>query len=329
MNLDELQSIQSRERQASSLHNLRPSFYQDVGEFVQELTRERDRAAERADDPFSSPEVRRLSDDIETAKSTVEALYERRVGKVVKMASIAAAGMPTEDDGLTEEERKLFATLVEQIEQSREHVLDGVLKGEASSLSCSRDAGTEPTGAETPETGTEPTETAPSANATDEPTPESSAVAELGLDPTPESVTETPTAPPDTPSQETDASSDGVSAAEMMGDGEATTPSEPATGGPTPPASTHTDATGGDATAGGTEPGETDEPASTDTAIATADESGESPHVERTTVRITRDVGEVFGVDERSYELSSEDVVSLPAENVEPLVKQNAAEPLE
>ncbi|PSQ30038.1 hypothetical protein BRD16_08980 [Halobacteriales archaeon SW_6_65_46] len=328
MNLDELQSIQSRERQASSLQNLRPSFYQDAGEFVRELTRERDRAAERADDPFSSREVRRLSDDIETAESTVEAIYERRVGKVVKMASIAAAGMPTEDDGLTEEERGLFASLVERIEQNREHVLDGVLEGEASTLSCSRDAETEPIGAETPEADSEPTETVPSANATDEPTPESSAVAELGLDPTPESVDETPTAPPNTPSQETDASSDGVSAAEMMGDGEETTPSEPATDDRTPPASTHADAAG-DATAEGTESTEPDEPASTDTAIATADDSGGSPHVERTTVRITRDVGEVFGVDERSYELSSEDVVSLPAENVEPLVKQNAAEPLE
>jgi len=324
MNLDELQSIQSRERQASSLQNLRPSFYQDAGEFVRELTRERDRAAERADDPFSSREVRRLSDDIETAESTVEAIYERRVGKVVKMASIAAAGMPTEDDGLTEEERGLFASLVERIEQNREHVLDGVLEGEASTLSCSRDVGTEPTGAETPETDSEPTETASPANATDEPTPEPSAVAELGLDPTPDSVDETPTAP----SQETDASADGVSAAEMMGDGEETTPSDPATDDRTPPASTHTDAAGGDTTER-TESTEPDEPASTDTAIATADESGESPRVERTTVRITRDVGEVFGVDERSYELSSEDVVSLPAENVEPLVKQNAAEPLE
>ncbi|PSQ53463.1 hypothetical protein BRD20_02415 [Halobacteriales archaeon SW_8_65_20] len=326
MNLDELQSIQSRERQASSLQNLRPSFYQDVGEFVRELTRERDRAAERADDPFSSREVRRLSDDIETAESTVEAIYERRVGKVVKMASIAAAGMPTEDDGLTEEERGLFASLVERIEQNREHVLDGVLEGEASTLSCSRDAGTEIAGAEAE---TDPTETTASANATDEPTPESSAVAELGLDPTAESVDETPTAPPNTPSQETDASSDGVSAAEMMGDGEATTPSEPATDDRTPPASTHTNDAGVDATAGGTESTEPDELASTDTAVATADDSGGSPHVERTTVRITRDVGEVFGVDERSYELSSEDVVSLPEENVEPLVKQNAAEPLE
>ncbi|MGM0448886.1 MAG: hypothetical protein ACQERM_11665, partial [Methanobacteriota archaeon] len=46
----------------------------------------------------------------------------------------------------------------------------------------------------------------------------------------------------------------------------------------------------------------------------------------RATVRITRDVGAIFGVDEREYELASEDVVSLPVENADPLVQRDAAE---
>ena len=50
---------------------------------------------------------------------------------------------------------------------------------------------------------------------------------------------------------------------------------------------------------------------------------------ERTTIRITRDVGEIFGVDERTYELASEDVVTLPEENAGPLVERGAAEKLE
>ena len=47
---------------------------------------------------------------------------------------------------------------------------------------------------------------------------------------------------------------------------------------------------------------------------------------DRATVRITRDVGAIFGVDEREYELASEDVVSLPVENADPLVQRDAAE---
>jgi DNA replication factor GINS len=50
---------------------------------------------------------------------------------------------------------------------------------------------------------------------------------------------------------------------------------------------------------------------------------------DRATVRITRDVGSIFGVDEREYDLASEDVVSLPAENADPLVQRDAAERLD
>lgn len=99
MNLDELRSVQSKERKKDSLQNLRPSFYQEVGEYIADLEDERDRVAEQADDPFSSPEVGRLTDEIETAKDVVEAIYERRMGKLVKQASLAAAGMAADDEG--------------------------------------------------------------------------------------------------------------------------------------------------------------------------------------------------------------------------------------
>ena len=132
MKLDELQSVQSRERQTDQLQQLRATFYEEAGQFVAQLREERERAAERADDPFDAPEVNRLTDDIKTAEQTVEAIYERRVGKIVKMASLAAADMPTEDGGLTQEERTLFETMVEAIEGNRQHVLD-VIAGESPS----------------------------------------------------------------------------------------------------------------------------------------------------------------------------------------------------
>jgi DNA replication factor GINS len=50
--------------------------------------------------------------------------------------------------------------------------------------------------------------------------------------------------------------------------------------------------------------------------------------VERSTVRVTSDVGEVFGVDDRTYELAASDVVHLPRMVAEPLVEQGVAEQL-
>ncbi|ERJ05083.1 hypothetical protein HLRTI_002960, partial [Halorhabdus tiamatea SARL4B] len=51
--------------------------------------------------------------------------------------------------------------------------------------------------------------------------------------------------------------------------------------------------------------------------------------VERTTVRITSDVGEILGVDDRTYDLVAEDVVTLPATNAEPLLERGVAESLQ
>ncbi|USZ67754.1 hypothetical protein NGM10_13585 [Halorussus salilacus] len=293
MNLDELRTVQSKERSKDSLQHLRESFYAEVGEYIEDLKDQRERAAERAESQFDDPEVNRLTDEIHTAEDVVEAIYERRVGKVVKRASLAAAGMPADDDGLTSEEQELFAELVEKIEANKEEVLD-VLAGEVSGST---------------------------ATTTDS----------------------TPDASPDPVSES--APADDVSAADVMGGGRgdaapaATASAEAGSGPDASPGSDPATAADSDdprpgpeeaaAVAGGDgdpdpeqsadrEPGEESEP---DDPTAGLDE--------RTTIRITRDVGEIFGVDERTYDLASEDVVTLPEENAGPLVERGAAEKLE
>jgi DNA replication factor GINS len=128
MDLDELRSAQSRERQASQLQHLRDGFYEEAASFIRGLRTERERAAENSayDFPYDDPEVKRLTDEIGTAEEVVESLYERRVGKVVKMASFDAAGMAVDADGLTAEESDLFARLVGDIEANRSRVLDAL-----------------------------------------------------------------------------------------------------------------------------------------------------------------------------------------------------------
>ncbi len=310
MKLDELQSVQSRERQTDQLQQLRATFYEEAGKFVAQLREERDRAAERADDPFDAPEVNRLTDDIKTAEQTVEAIYERRVGKIVKMASLAAADMPTEDGGLTREERELFETMVEAIEGNREHVLDVI-------------AGESPAGAvgdgDTGSTSEPATDATPKAASPDDGTPG-------------------PSEPADPPADDGEPA---VDAADIMGGGDGSasptgdteTTSEPAPprdGEPSELTGTPTDAQGESADR---------PPAEARSAVDDRDETaglddrdeptGADADVDRKTVRITDDVGEIFGVDQRSYDLSTDDVVTLPADNADPLVERDAAEPLE
>jgi DNA replication factor GINS len=296
MDLDELQSVRDRERQTDKLQQLRPTFYADAGTLIQQLREQRSRAAERVDDPFDAPEVSRLSDEIDTAEQTVEAIYEKRVGKIVKAASFAAADLPAESDGMTEEETKLFETLVDDIKTNRQHVLD-VLAGED-------------TDDEESSTGDVPG----SSPETSEPTPA-------------ESTPETPNPEPPSPTDETLAdgpptgikSDDGpteVSAADVMGGSEGEEGSTEESPNSEPPAPT---------------PGKREPESATGAEPEVREDGGtatQSTGVDRETVRITADVGDIFGVDEREYDLAEDDVVTLPEANAKPLVERDAAERL-
>ena len=305
MDLGDLQSARSKERQRDSLQHLHDDFYADVGSFVAELRTERERAAAASDDPFDAPEVRRLTDDIKAAENTVEAVYERRVGKLVKLASLAAAGMPAETDGLTDEERDLFETLVNAIESNREHVLDDVLAGDRATggsvdvTDSATEPDSEPAASDTPDTAAATESVEPGEQAD--------------------------------PAETIDPVDGGAEPAENEAVGNEPAGSEVGGGAATADEGVSVaDAMGGQSPKPTSESGETSTAA--DRAPAGADDAGgetPNPDTDRTTVRITQDVGEVFGVDEQTYHLSAEDVVTLPEVNATPLVERDAAEQLD
>jgi len=231
MNIDELRTVQSRERSTSDLQELRDNFYTDVAEYLGDLRAERDQLAADREDPYDD-EVIRLTDEIRTAEQVAESVYERRVGKIVKRASFAANDMGEEPTGLTDEERELYTDIVDRIETNKETVLD-VVTGPA---------------------------------AADEGPPI-----------------------PQTPPADAAPTSDPTEAAD-------------------------------------------DDPSPTTTDEADADDGvddEESADDDRATIRLTEDVGEIYGVDDRVYTLEADDVVSLPRENAGPLLERDAAESLE
>ncbi len=229
MNLDELQSARDRERQTDKLQQLRESFYADAGQFVTQLRAERDRAAERADDPWNSPEATRLNDEIETATQLVEDIYERRIGKLVKAASLDAADLATNVDGMTAEEQELFDVLVSDIKRHREHVVE-TISGTTQSSSES-----------TQSSEASATHSADEASATH-------SVDTDGTPQTQETTAESPhgqSAEPSAPSQsETSRSAESMAADAMGGGGETPTPPQPSEF--APEAATHADDTADD-----------------------------------------------------------------------------------
>jgi len=320
MNLEELQTARDRERQTDKLQQLRESFYTDAGEFIQQLRAERDRAAERADDPFDAPEVNRLTDEIDTAEQTVEAIYEKRVGKIVKAASFAAADLPAEADGMTAEEQELFDTLVADIKGNREQVM-AALTGEDAGGAEPADPTADTSAAEPATDGTvSAADLMGSGDSSGAPVPPepSDGGQSASSGPPKEPPTEPPGAGGESEPGETGPAESPTPAIEADQPPEPQPPSQdPVSGrrtGHGPESTTDRDPSGGEETA--PHQGE-----------AVRNDGGQ-PAVERRTVRVTDDIETFVGSDERDYDLQREDIVRLPEPNATLLIERDAAEQL-
>jgi DNA replication factor GINS len=330
MDIDELRTVQTKERQKDSLQHLRDSFYEDVAAYVAELKERRQAAADEASDPFADSEVSQLTNEIETAEDVVEAVYERRVGKVVKLASFAAADMPIDEEGLTVQERDLFEDLVGRINENKDRVLE-ILAGEGDSGAAPSPTGATPVGAAPAGTEAEPAATK-GATANEHGDPEA-APSPDGATPAAESAESTATPERAEPAVDTGGGAGGPEA------GGPESEPESATGGPGDEATTAPEAPPQeppeellDEGSGSTDESseQPDEPPADDGESRGRPDGGvaESPQNPRTTVRITADVGQMLGLDDREYDLRSEDVVALPEANAEALLQREAAEEL-
>ncbi|UVE50209.1 DNA replication protein [Haloferax larsenii] len=340
MNVDELRSVLRTERQKDSLQQLRESFYEDVSDYIAERKATREQKAEELGTHYS-PDIRQITDEIETAEEVVTSIYERRVGKVVKAASFSAAGMSSTTEGLTTEEKRLFEDLVSRIEENRSTVLssledvaaaDAPAGGHESAGSHGL-AGDHGTGASHDVAADPDTAEAPASDPTIPPD-----------EPDPETADSAPTF--DTPSE-----SAGDVLANAMGDGDDADESmEGASESPTMAANSESPTTAASESPAADDdaprpPSEADAVLGDDGANVADGDSDADPTTppkaeadddplaglvdDRETVRITADVGTILGIDDREYDLAREDVVTLPAANADPLVERGAAEKLE
>ena len=358
MNLDELQSVRDRERQTDKPQQLRESFYADVGAFVEQLRAERERAAQRHDSPYAD-EVMQLTDEIDAAQQLVEDIHERRIGKVVKAASLEAAELSPEVNGLTTEERDLFEQLVSDIEGHRREVLSTV-EGKGSDPTESKSNGD--TTSSGPATDSSEV-TAADLMGPDGGTPGDGT--ETGREPGEENTQESRSAHPspedlhpDTPSEAGETASGGTadaSADTPGGRGRGRQQDGPDSTTTDPPPATETDggnqtdgvAPGSNGSTGGTpsvrdsRPGAdaddgrspvTDGESGSEQSTVTDGESDSEQsaaeiggEIERDRVLVTEDIATFVGSDNRDYDLAAADVVTLPSTNADILVERDAA----
>tara|TARA_B100000809_G_C15082582_1_gene510185 strand:+ start:592 stop:1236 length:645 start_codon:yes stop_codon:yes gene_type:complete len=126
MNLEDLREIQIEERTRSDLQPLLDSFYTDVSKYIQDLRVERENILEGSVDAVDAKTVRRIEDEIKTVGEVIEAIYDRRVGKILKGASLTAAGLGKRDGSLAGVEVELFRNLVELLQKNRIKILEQI-----------------------------------------------------------------------------------------------------------------------------------------------------------------------------------------------------------
>ena len=107
MNLDDLKVIRSDERRSRKLTTLKGTFYEDLKDYLGELA--------CSNDP-------QKIDEYTNALHVAEAIYDKRVAKITKLAALAAKGHE-ERAPLTDEEMGLFDMIFEAFTRYKETML--------------------------------------------------------------------------------------------------------------------------------------------------------------------------------------------------------------
>ncbi len=120
MNLDDLRLIQVKERRSEVLQELERDFYGQVRIYIQALETDKNKV--------EAPQAMKIDDELRSVRRVIADLFDRRIGKIVKMASLKAGGSQESLKGATPEELDLFEQLTALISRSRADILDPVIR---------------------------------------------------------------------------------------------------------------------------------------------------------------------------------------------------------
>ncbi len=115
-----------RDERKSKLVPLESEFYEKAAGQIRELEEEKHR-----NEDIYSTKYAIIDDELKTARKSIENIIERRIGKIIKEASLRASSRQKEKqdiDSLTPEEREFYNRLLELMIQWRSGLLDKMFK---------------------------------------------------------------------------------------------------------------------------------------------------------------------------------------------------------
>lgn len=120
MDLEDLRLIQANERRSKGLQMLERSFYEKIGAYIGALEDKRHDANDSS--------VMMADNELRNAKSVVDDIFKRRIGKVIKMATTKAFGLDIHPEGATSVELELFEQLVDLIRKDKSRMDSAVFR---------------------------------------------------------------------------------------------------------------------------------------------------------------------------------------------------------
>jgi DNA replication factor GINS len=117
MNLDDLRILQSNERSSPQLQEVEKDLYKKIAEYIKTLEQK------IQDTEDGDPDTHKIKDECESAKRVAESIFDKRLGKIIRLASLKASGLGKSPKSLTPEEQVIFDSLVETLEKGRASIL--------------------------------------------------------------------------------------------------------------------------------------------------------------------------------------------------------------
>jgi len=122
-----------REERKSKLVPLENDFYEKVAAQIRELQEEKNRVEDIYGTKYAI-----IDDELKTARKSIENIIERRIGKIIKEASLRASSRQKEKqdiESMTQEERRFYNRLLELNTEIRKELLDKISKKEKQAAS--------------------------------------------------------------------------------------------------------------------------------------------------------------------------------------------------
>ncbi len=117
-----------REERKSKLVPLENDFYDKVAAQIRDLQDEKNRIEDIYGTKYAI-----IDDELKTARKSIENIIERRIGKIIKEASLRASSRQKEKqdiESMTQEERRFYNRLLELNTEIRRELLDKISKKE-------------------------------------------------------------------------------------------------------------------------------------------------------------------------------------------------------